>query len=227
MKSAKSTSPTEEVKAHLGSFQGNIPLHRRESKRPYTFSALPFGEQLAIWDELWRTADHWRTRLHAFFFLERHLKKETELRAMWPVIVCWQDQVDDWGLCDALAKIYTKILEIEPAIYTQLNEWNMDENPWKRRQSLVSLLYYSRTKKRYLDFNQIEPLITHLLNDKEYYVQKGLGWTLRELRNVYPEQAIVYLQTHVRQIGAIAFTIAIEKLDAENINKIKALRKVK
>jgi 3-methyladenine DNA glycosylase AlkD len=70
-------------------------------------------------------------------------------------------------------------------------------------------------------------LITHLLNDKEYYVQKGLGWTLRELRNVYPEQAIAYLQTHIKQIIAIAFTIAIEKLDAGTVNEVKALRKAK
>jgi 3-methyladenine DNA glycosylase AlkD len=227
MKSAVPT-PAEEIKAHLGSFYGNIPTHRRESKQKYTFSALPFGEQLVVWDELWRTADDWWVRLHAFFFLERHIKKENELKEMWPVIVHWQDQVDDWGLCDSLAKIYTKILEVEPVVvYTQLKQWNKDKNLWKRRQSLVSLLYYSRTKKLYLDFNQIEPLITHLLADKEYYVQKGLGWALRELRNVYPVETISYLQTHIKQISAIAFTIAIEKLDAGTINEIKVLRKVK
>jgi 3-methyladenine DNA glycosylase AlkD len=228
MQPTEPANPAEEVKAHLGSFQGNIPTHRRKSKYPYTFSVLSFSEQLAIWDELWRTADHWRTRLHAYFFLERHIKKETELKEMWPVIVRWQDQVDDWPLCDALAKIYTKALEAIPEeVYAQLKQWNRDENPWKRRQSLVSLLYYSRTKKRYPDFNQVEPLITHLLSDKEYYVQKGLGWALRELRNVYPEQTIAYLQTHVKQISAIAFTIAIEKLDTATINEIKALRKAK
>jgi 3-methyladenine DNA glycosylase AlkD len=228
MKPTEPNNPAEEVKAHLHSFQGNIPLHRRESKRSYTFSALPFSEQLEIWDELWRTADNWLTRLHAFFFLERHIKTQSELKAMWPVIVRWQDQVDDWGLCDALAKIYTKVLEIMPEdVYARLKKWNIDENPWKRRQSLVSLLYYSRTKKQYPSFNQVEQLVTPLLSDKEYYVQKGLGWTLRELRNVYPQQAVAYLQAHIKQISPIAFTIAIEKLDTEMVNQIKMLRKAK
>ena len=62
---------------------------------------------------------------------------------MWPVIVGWQDSVDDWGLCDALAKVYTKILEIAPdEVYRVLKRWNVDADLWKRRQSVVSLLYY-------------------------------------------------------------------------------------
>jgi len=214
------------VHAHISAVQGNIPLHRRESKRVYSFSGLAFTEQLAIWDELWRTTANWYTRLHAYFFLERHLKKEAELKAMWPVIVQWQDQVDDWALCDSLAKIYTKILVVEPEdVYSQLKQWNTDENLWKRRQSVVSLLYYSRTKKKYPDFNQIERLITPLLPDKEYYVQKGLGWALRELHNVYPNETLAWLKVHIRFLSSIAFTIAIEKLDASVINELKILRK--
>ena len=70
------------------------------------------------------------------------------LQVMWPVIVKRQDQVDDWPLCDALAKIYTKVLVVAPAkAYAQLKKWNKNPDLWKRRQSVVSLLYYSCTKK--------------------------------------------------------------------------------
>lgn len=215
-----------EIIAHVSSVNGNIPLHRRESKKHYTFSGLPFAGQLAIWDSIWNSENNFRLQLHAFFFLERHLKEETWLREMWLVIVHWQDQIDDWALCDALAKIYTKILEVMPnEVYTQLQQWNADPNLWKRRQSLVSLLYYSRTKKQYLTFTQISNLITPLLQDKEYYVQKGLGWTLRELHNVYPAKALPYLEQHIKQVSSIAFTIAIEKMDTAQKDRLKALRK--
>src|ERR1700748_2983421 len=116
-------SHADEVKAHLNSISGNIPLHRKESRRVYGFSKLPFGEQLAIWDLVWRTNNDFYSRLHATFFLERHMKKEEELLALWPVIVKWQDNIDDWGLSDALAKIYTRVLEILPAeVYAQLQQ---------------------------------------------------------------------------------------------------------
>jgi len=226
MKQGDYTNHLQEIRVHIDGVQGNIPLHRLESKRRYTFSALPFSEQLAIWDEVWRTHDHYRMRLHAYFFLERHSKTEALLREMWPTAVHWQDQVDDWGLCDALAKIYTKILVVlPPEVYTQLRAWNSDESLWKRRQSVVSLLYYSRTKKQHPTFEQVEALISPLLPDAEYYVQKGLGWTLRECHTVYPQQTMVWLKQHIRQISPIAFTIAIEKMDAGSIIELKALRK--
>jgi len=114
MKQANNPIQLQEVRTHINAISGNVPTHRRESKRRYTFSELPFAEQLAIWDEVWRTENSFWLRLHAFFFLERHIKNEAQLKEMWPVIVHWQDQVDDWGLCDALAKIYTKILVVAP-----------------------------------------------------------------------------------------------------------------
>jgi hypothetical protein len=38
------------------------------------------------------------------------MNKPGALQAMWPVIVKWQDQVDDWPLCDALAKFIQRFL---------------------------------------------------------------------------------------------------------------------
>jgi 3-methyladenine DNA glycosylase AlkD len=226
MKQANYPIQIQEIQAHISAIRGNVPLHRRESKRVYSFSGLPFAEQLAIWDELWHTAGDFWLRVHAFFFLERHMTKTTELTEMWPVVVRWQDQVDDWGLCDALAKIYTKILVVAPnEVYEQLEKWNRDENLWKRRQSLVSLLYYSRTKKQHPTFNQIIHLVTPLLTDKEYYVQKGLGWTLRELHTVYPAETLAWLKQHIKLISSIAFTIAIEKTNAVTRAELKGLRR--
>jgi 3-methyladenine DNA glycosylase AlkD len=228
MKNTEPGQHIQEIKSHLRTFQGTIPLHRKESRRVYSFSSLSFTEQLRIWDELWQNEPGFYSRLHAYFFVERHATRPEELKALWPVVVRWQNQIDDWPLCDALSKIYTKILEIMPEeVYEQLKAWNSDGNPWKRRQSLVSLLYYSRTKKQYLKFNEIEPLITNLLTDKEYYVQKGLGWTLRELHNVYPTDTKQYLKQQIRSVSPIAFTIAIEKLDTTSINELKTLRKIK
>jgi len=218
----------QEIRLHIRSVQGNVPLHRQESKRKYSFSNLPFSDQLAIWDELWRSENSFWLRLHAYFFLERHLNKEAELLEMWPVIVRWQDQVDDWGLCDALAKVYTKILLVAPLeVYEQLKKWNADENLWKRRQSLVSLLYYSRTKKQHPTFQQVRQLLTPLLPDKEYYVQKGVGWTLRELHTVYPNETLAWLKQDIKLLSSIAFTIAIEKMDAATVLDLKAIRKLK
>ena len=215
-----------EVSKHLSAVAANVPAHRKAARHAYAFSDGSFEEQLQVWDHIWNNTRGFWVRVHATFFLERHLKKREHLEAMWPVIVRWQDSVDDWGLCDALAKVYTKILVVAPdKVYRVLQQWNRDTDLWKRRQSVVSLLYYSRTKKEYLPFSKIEVLLTSLLADKEYYVQKGVGWALRELRNVYPKEAHAYLTKHIRAISPIAFTISVEKVEEKEKEKLKALRK--
>ncbi len=216
----------KEAVQHINTIIENVPSHRNASKHTYSFSGKSFGEQLAIWDHIWRNTDDFWVRIHAFFFLERHMKEADELKQMWPVVMKWQDNVSDWGLCDALAKIYTKILVVAPVkVYSTLKKWNKDHDLWKRRQSVVSLLYYSRTKKKYLTFDKIERLITSLLKDKEYYVQKAVGWALRELGTVYPKQTFSYLITHIKSVSGIAFTIATEKMNMDVKNELKALRK--
>ena len=215
-----------EVIQHIRTVSGDVPTHRRASKHSYSFSNSLFEQQLEIWDQVWRNSNDFWVRVHAFFFLERNMNKPGALQAMWPVIVKWQDQVNDWPLCDALAKIYTKVLVVAPGkVYAQLKKWNKDPDLWKRRQSVVSLLYYSRTKKTYLPFSKIEKLVTELLPDKEYYVQKGVGWTLREMYTVYSEETFPYFSRHIKKISSIAFTIAIEKMSVQLKVQLKTLRK--
>jgi len=215
-----------EVELKISSANQAIPQQRTAHKSGFSFSALAFGEQVEIWDYIWKHAKTYRGQVHAFFFIESNLKKKDLQGEIWNVTESWQEQVNDWGLCDALAKIYTKILETEPGkVYKRLKEWNKDPNLWKRRQSLVSLLYYSRTKKTYLSYQKIIALVKPLLKDKEYYVQKGVGWCLREVHTVYPEKGYEFIKENIKKISSIAFTIAIEKMNKEEKEDLKRARK--
>ena len=129
---------------------------------------------------------------------------------------------------DSLSKIYTKILGQKPdEIYPTLVEWNASTDLWKRRQSVVSLLYYARTKKQFLPYKKIIPLIENLLHDEEYYVQKGVGWSLREVYNVYPEETWKFMLKNHKHIHSIAFSAAVEKLPLNLKEELKTLRKTK
>jgi 3-methyladenine DNA glycosylase AlkD len=220
------TTHLAEILTRIGSIPTDIPAHRAAFREGYTFSKQPFETQLETWDHTWKHSGNMRAMIHAFFFLEQYIKKKELHKIIWATSAAWQEQVDHWGLCDSLSKINTKVLETYPAeVYNTLAQWNKSDNLWKRRQSVVSLLYYSRTKKEYLPFEQIAALVTPLLTDKEYYVQKGVGWTLREMHNVYPGETYAYLEKDIKNISAIAFTIAIEKMNEEEKGKLKGMRK--
>jgi 3-methyladenine DNA glycosylase AlkD len=216
-----------EVSERIAKSGNTIPAVRSAFKKGYSFSHLPFEEQLLVWEFIWKTTDNWRVKTQPFFYCERYAMKEQHASAAWHALKHWQNHVSDWPFCDGLSNIYTRHLEFFPdEVFAQLKKWNKDKDLWKRRQSIVSLLYYARTKKKYLSFSQILPLIENLLHDKEYYVQKGVGWSLRELYNVYPGKTFTWMKQNIRSISAIAFSAATEKVTVKEKSILKALRKL-
>ncbi len=216
----------QEVQYKVGITPKNAVEQRKLSKNKYSFSGQSLSEQLVIWDYIWNHSPDIWTRIQAYLFLELHMKNKNFLSDSWETIKHWQQKVADWGSCDALSKIYTKILEIIPDnVLVQLRQWNKSANPWDRRQSVVSLLYFSRTKKVLLPYDTIIPLIANLLEDEEYYVQKAVGWSLRELYHVYPLETLHYLNENFQKVSATAFAAATEKLKKEDKEKLKMRRK--
>lgn len=215
-----------EVKCKVDNTPKNAPSQRRLVKQ-FSFSARPSSEQLIIWNYIWNHSDDLWTSAQAFLFLELKMRDKEFLADSWDVIKQWQTKVENWGMCDALSKIFTKVLEIIPEnVLNQLKQWNTSANPWDRRQSVVSLLYFSRTKKVLLPFDTIINLVNELVNDPDYYVQKAVGWSLKELYNVYPKETLQYMQNKGINISAIAFTIAIEKFTLKDKERIKNFRKL-
>jgi 3-methyladenine DNA glycosylase AlkD len=203
----------------------HVPAQRQIAKHKYSFSHLPFDQQLLIWDYIWKHSDSW-AKIQTFFYCEKFAHKKKELLSGWGILKNWQEYVTDWGECDALAKLYTKILEIIPEkVEPVLTQWNRSANQWKRRQSVVSFLYFSRTKKQFLPFKEIIASVDNLLDDKEYYVQKGVGWTLKELYQVYPKPTFEYLKKNIKKIKPVAYSPAAEKLTLKEKRELKRLRK--
>ena len=216
-----------EVKYRVDSTPKKVPEQTKIFKKKYSFSEKSFSERLIIWDYIWNNSpDEW-TRMQSYLFIDSYIKNRDKLVDSWETIKYWQKRVDNWGDCDALSRVYTKILETIPnKVLEQLERWNKSNNLWNRRQSLVSLLYFSRTKKIFLPFDRIIRLIDSIVNDNEYYVQKAIGWSLKELFNVYPAETLKYLNDNIEKISAIAFSPATEKIDKLEKEKLKRKRKL-
>ena len=95
---------------------------------------------------------------------------------------------------------------------------------------MVSTFYYSRYRRKQPDFALAKGLVHPHLPAKEYYVQKGVGWTLREMYNVYPSETVKYIENNIDKISSIAWVAASEKLPPlikqPLLKKRKAGRKV-
>jgi 3-methyladenine DNA glycosylase AlkD len=207
--------------SHLGLL---VPPQRMALRQRYSFSGLPVEEQLPIWDAVWRQGRHYETKCQALYYCAA-LRKAEDLVCAWPVVRFWIDLVDNWDSWDELSAVYSRTLEVAPEkVYPQLARWNRSANAWKRRQSVVSLLYYSRSRRSVVPADRVFPLIERLIDDKDRFVQKAVGWTLREALVPYPEETMNLIETHSTGLSAIAFAEASRKLPAALRARLRSLR---
>jgi len=211
-----SAQDAERARAYHGSAEPHlgllVPPQRTALRQRYSFSALPVEAQLPIWDAVWREGRYYETKCQALYYCGALRRPEDLVRA-WSVARRWIDLVDNWDSSDELSAIYSRILEVIPEkVYPVLAHWNRSTNAWRRRQSLVSLFYYSRSRRALLPAAKVFPLIERLIDDKDRFVQKAIGWTLREARGPYPEETIKFIEAYSTQLSAIAFAQASSKL---------------
>lgn len=204
----------------------NVPAQRAIFKKGYSFSALVLPDQMKIWNEIWNETKVFEILTQAMFFPEKNVKKldQAELLHMFKK---WIRKVDNWGHSDMMSAVIAKMLVNYPdPTFGQLQKWNGSKNPWERRQSIVPLAMYHR-RNQDLDYGLVIALVKKLLEDDHYFVQKGVGWSLREIGTQYPNEIWKFLNENIRKISAIAFTASVEKIPADQKEKLKLLRKKK
>jgi len=203
----------------------NSPTIRAFSKAGFSFSTLDFSEQIAVWNTIWQKSSLHEAMTLAILFWERNIHK-VDGHASWVHLKTWTGKIDNWAHSDGLSNLYSHLLERKPSmVLPELKKWNKSKNPWERRQSVVGLIYYYRKRKEVLPYSTLIPLVEHLLDDKDYFVQKGVGWALRELDNAYHKETFQFLKKNFARITGIAFAAAAEKLSPKEKEELKVLRK--
>lgn len=99
-----------------------------------------------------------------------------------------------------------------PEFIKKLDKWAESRNRWLRRASAVSLIYPIKREK-YLD-KAIE-IADKLLRDKDDMVQKGYGWMLKEMANLYPMEVYEFVMKRKDEMPRTALRYAIEKMPKE------------
>ncbi|MCB0737299.1 MAG: DNA alkylation repair protein [Bacteroidetes bacterium] len=100
----------------------------------------------------------------------------------------WWDSVDSISV-DLVANYFKKY----PAQMQSLTtKWSVHENMWLRRTSIIfQVLNKDKTNTALLAAN-IEPN----LNSKEFFIQKAIGWALRQYGKTNPNWVVEYVNSH-------------------------------
>ena len=200
-----------------------IALLRSAVKAGYSFYHESAPEILAVWDYVWRNSRCYEVMTRPLYYYQNTVdlaKSELE------TVTRWIERCDRWELSDDLSKIYARAVENSPEVMTPiLKVWNGSDNPWKRRQSVVGLIECARKRKRFLPCPELIAFVEPLLTDQDYYVQRGVAWTLREIYNVYPAETLRFFENRAAVIDPGAWSAATEKLDKATRASLNSLRR--
>jgi 3-methyladenine DNA glycosylase AlkD len=207
---------------HLGI---RFPELRQRVKQGFSFYDLPDGQVLEVWDALWKTSPYGDVLFAALEYYAPVVRKRVS-PSLWPVVRHWSDRVDNWCHSDLLSGLYSRVLERYPEeVYPQIQAWNVAEGEWLRRISIVSLVHYSGRNAVFLPSDKVLPLVSNCLGDARHHVQTAVGWVLREMGQVYPDEVTGYLETHASAMSAPAFSRAIERRSADSRARLRSVRK--
>ena len=90
-----------------------------------------------------------------------------------------------WDSVDAIASNYLgKYIQHYPEQGSDLiEEWRHSDNMWLHRSCLIYQLKYGNDT----DFTLLMDLINQFKSDKEFFIQKAIGWSLRQYSKFQPE----------------------------------------
>ena len=202
-----------------------VPKQRQISIEGFSFSENNFIELKKIWKFIWDNSNILEVKSQSLYFYEQK-KHNVDLTKYFSDLKGFVARLDNWAHSDILSDLFSRMLEKDfKKISPILSKWNKSKNPWMRRQSIVSLFYYQKLRTKKPPLNYVLKMISPLLKDRDYYVQKGVGWTLREAIQAYPKEVGKFIDQFVNDLSPIAFTTVCEKISKERVFQYKLIRK--
>jgi 3-methyladenine DNA glycosylase AlkD len=188
-----------------------VPLLRRICKAQ--FAGLEF-EDAADWQsrvlDLWRNA-RFREERYAAIQLAAHKKAlpyqtPGSLKLYEELIVtgAWWDYVDEIA-----SHRVGPILREHPApMRRKMLTWSKSTDMWKRRTSIICQLAFKETTDLELLYACIEPS----LGSREFFLQKAIGWALRQHAWTDPGEVRRYVRLNTDRLSALSRREALKNL---------------
>ncbi|GFZ26907.1 DNA alkylation repair protein [Lactobacillus corticis] len=98
-----------------------------------------------------------------------------------------------WDTVDNLAKLITTLyLQYPPEISQEMLAWSQADNFWLRRCAIdFQLLLKEKT-----DTQLLKTILENNLPDDEFFINKAIGWALRDYSKTNPQWVKNFIQTH-------------------------------
>lgn len=125
-----------------------------------------------------------------------------------------------WALVDVLAgDVVGALLLRHPEAAGALDRWAADDNFWVRRSALLGLL---RPMRRGLPMDRFLGYADAMLDEKEFFVRKAIGWVLREEGKRRPHEVVAWLRPRVGRVSGVTIREAVKYVGAGDRDALMA-----
>jgi len=128
-----------------------------------------------------------------------------------------------WALVDALAaSVVGGLIERHPTTVAILDRWVTDDDFWIRRSALLALLIALRRGEG--DFARFSRYADAMLDEKEFFIRKAIGWVLRDTARKRPDMVYDWLLPRASRASGVTLREAVKPLSDRQRTAILASR---
>jgi 3-methyladenine DNA glycosylase AlkD len=153
---------------------------------------------MRISSDLW-SEPVWDLKIVAARILTR--KSVSPDRRLWDFVTLRMGDLDAWAVADNMSSVASRCLIADPRRLDLVETWVDSPHLWTRRASLVFTLPWTRSGR---DPERMLGWAQRLCGDREWFIQKAIGWWLRELGKRDPHHVRRFLDEHGAELKAFA-----------------------
>ncbi|MCJ0574724.1 DNA alkylation repair protein [Enterococcus cecorum] len=105
-----------------------------------------------------------------------------------------------WDTVDMLAQVVGNIALKDSRVDEEMLAWSREENIWVQR---IAILYQLRFKER-TNTTQLEQILLNCVGTNEFFINKAIGWALREYSKTNPDWVRTFLENHQAQMANLS-----------------------
>ena len=105
-----------------------------------------------------------------------------------------------WDTVDALSGTINQLTTTYPELNPTIIKWSLEENIWLRRTAIIHQLL----RKEKTNTSLLAEIIENNIGTKEFFINKAIGWALRDYSKTNPEWVRNYIQKHQKQLSPLS-----------------------
>ena len=116
-----------------------------------------------------------------------------------------------WALVDGLAaSVVGRLVEHHPESGAMLDGWATDSDFWLRRSAMLALLVPLRQGGG--DFDRFGRYADAMLDEREFFIRKAIGWVLRDTARKRPDLVYQWLLPRAARASGVTIREAVKPL---------------